>query len=191
MKKLSVVLFLIFTGIVSLSAQERMKFMGKSMDCSPKEMQTHLQKKGLTYLTAVENGVILQGTFQGYLDCDFVIRQDYGIISFCRVVLPQKSVLVSWSQLYADYQNIVSKIATKYGDPTVVKEDFEDNPSYGLSDYNKMDQVRKGKCHYSSEFVVGDYGLIIVTINDSERVFIDYYDTGNYKKIEDLQNDEL
>ena len=190
MKKLSIILFLIVVGISSISAQERMKFMGKSMDCSLKEMQTHLQGRGLTYQTAFENGVVLQGTFQGYLDCNFVIRQNYGIISFCRVVLPQESYSVSWSQLYADYQNIVSKIAAKYGKP-VVEEYFEDNPSYGLSDYGKMSQVRDGKCHYSSAFLVGDYGLIIVSINDSESVFIDYYDNANNKKIEDLQNDEL
>lgn len=190
MKKLSIILFLVIVGISSISAQERMKFMGKSMDCSLKEMQTHLQGRGLTYQTAFENVVVLQGTFQGYLDCDFVIRQDYGIISFCRVVLPQESYSVSWSQLYADYQNIVSKISAKYGQP-IAEEYFEDNSSYDLSDYGKMSQVRDGKCHYRSAFLVGDYGLILVTINDSERVFIDYYDNTNQKKIEDLQNDEL
>ena len=84
MKKLTIIVFLVVVGIVSLSAQERMKFMGKSMDCSPKEMQTFLQGKGLTYQTESENGVLLQGTFQGYLDCIFAIRQDYGIINFCR-----------------------------------------------------------------------------------------------------------
>lgn len=190
MKKLSIILFLVIAGISSICAQERMKFMGKSMDCSLKEMQTHLQGRGLTYLTAFENGVVLQGTFQGYLNCDFAIRQDYGIISFCRVALPQESVLVSWSQLYADYQNIVSKIAAKYGQP-IAEEYFEDDSSYGLSDYGKIDQVSNGKCHYSSSFLVGNYGLILVTINDSKRVFIDYYDNANSKKIEDLQNDEL
>lgn len=191
MKKLLAILFLFMIGIVSLSAQERMKFMGKSMDCSLKEMQTHLQGRGLTYKTAFENGVLLQGSFQGYLDCDFVIRQDYGIISFCRVILPQKSISVSWSQLYADYQNIVSKISAKYGNPYEVKEEFEDNPSYGLSDYNKMSQVREGKCNYFSIFNVGDYGFIIVTITDSEQVFIDYHDITNISKIMDMQNDEL
>ena len=189
MKKLSIILFLIVVGISSISAQERMKFMGKSMNCTMKEMQAYLQGRGFKYETGMDNAVILKGTFQGYLDCDFVIRQDYGIISFCRVAL-QKSYSVSWSQLYADYQNIVSKIAAKYGEP-VVEEYFEDNPSYGLSDYGKMSQVRDGKCHYSSAFLVGDYGLIIVYINDSESVFIDYYDNANSKKIEDLQNDEL
>lgn len=190
MKKLSIILFLVIVGISSISAQERMKFMGKSMDCSLKEMQTHLQGRGLKYQTTFENAVHLQGTFQGYLDCDFVIRQDYGIISFCRVVLPKKSYSVSWSQLYADYQNIVSKISAKYGQP-IAEEYFEDNASYDLTDYGKISQVRDGKCHYNSLFPVGDYGLIIVAIDDSERIFIDYYDNTNSKKIEDLQNDEL
>lgn len=191
MKKLSIILFLVIVGISSISAQERMKFMGKSMDCSLKEMQTHLQGRGLTYQTAFENGVVLQGTFQGYLDCDFVIRQDYGIINFCRVVLPQKSYSVSWSQLYADYQNIVSKIAAKYGKP-VVEEYFDNELDHNLSDdFWKEQLLRDGKCHYSSAFLVSDYGLIIVSINDSKSVFIDYYDNANSKKIEDLQNDEL
>lgn len=153
-------------------------------------MQTFLQGKGLTYQTESENGVLLQGTFQGYLDCIFAIRQDYGIINFCRVALPQESILVSWSQLYTDYQNIVSKISAKYGTP-VATEYFEDNSSYDLSDYGKIKQVRDGKCHYTSAFLVGDYGLILVSIDDSERVFIDYYDNANSKKIEDLQSNEL
>lgn len=194
MKKLAMILMVVMAAMTSLNAQEtqveRMKFMGKSMDCTKEEMSRHLQGRGFKFYLEMDNGILLKGTFQGYLNCTVVIREDYGLISFCRVALPQKSFSPSWNELYNDYKNMVSNISEKYGTPLSI-EYFDDNETYDLSDYGKIRQVEQEKCHYTSEWPVGLSGFIRVTIHSSKQVFIDYYDAVNVDKIEQKQNDEL
>ncbi len=193
MKKLSVLIILVFAGIFSLSAQERMKFMGKSMDCTPKQMQAHLQSKGYKYELEMENGIALSGTFQGYIGCNLLIRQDYGIISWCRVALPQKSIIASWSELYSQFVDMTDRLSVKYGKPETETYFDKDYDSFGgeLDDYDKIRLVEKGKCHYYASFEVGTYGLIIVAIHESKCVFVDYYDLENQQKVKQKQDDEL
>lgn len=194
MKKLAMILMVVMAAMTSLNAQEtqveRMKFMGKSMNCTKEVMSSYLQGRGFKYIRKEDNVIFLKGTFQGYLNCTVVIREDYGLISFCRVILPENSYDQSWNKLYNDYENMVSKIESKYGEATFSEEYFDDEPSYGLSDYSKLDYLKKEKCHYYALWKV-EAGMILVSIDSSEQVFIDYYDAVNYDKIEQKQNDEL
>ena len=190
MKKVALILALVLAGMFSLNAQERMKFMGKSMDCTKEEMSKHLQGRGFKYYDKGENWIRLKGTFQGRMDCTVVLRTDYSVLSFCRIVLPEKSYSQSWNELYTEYSYMVNRLKEKYGEPTS-EERFDDEPSYSFSDYQKMNHVEEGKCHYESCFLVGDYGYILVYIDSSKRVFVDYNDISNRNKIEQMQNDEL
>ena len=184
MKKLSIILFFIVLGMSSICAQEHMKFMGKSMDCTMKQMQTHLEDRGFKYHAELHDGVYLKGPFQGYDDCIVGIYTRYGIISNCLVALPKTS---NWSQIYTDYQKIVAKLTTKYGEPEI-EEWFEDSDD--LSEYGKMRQVRARQCHYEAYFFV-DYGGIIVSIEPSESIFISYFDDKNGELIKEKEFEEL
>lgn len=168
------------------SSSKRLKFMGKSMNCSMSAMATHLQTKGYKIEAKLEGSIFMTGTFQGYRNCDFVLREDYNILSFCRVILPG-SYDMSWTKLESDYNDIVYRYTQKYGVPQISKSDFTGNP---YSDYEKLDFVENDKCNYYCIFFI-EGGSIIVSIESSKRVWITYKDDIATDKIKKIQQDEL
>lgn len=181
-------IFYTFTGLFAqqVDLSQRLKFMGKSMDCSMLEMAKYLKTKGCINEYSNKNAILMTGTFLGYLDCAFVLREDYGILNFCRVILPG-SYDMSWTKLESDYNDIIYRYTQKYGVPQISKSDFAGNP---YSDYEKLDFVENDKCNYYCVFFI-DGGSIIVSIESSKRVFITYEDSISTDKIEKMQQDEL
>lgn len=192
MKRLAI-LFLMMLSALNVNAQDsqmRMKFMGRGMDCSKATMSKHLQNRGYKVIRDQDNAIILEGAFQGYLDCRVVLREDYGILNFCRIILPSDNYgYDGWVKLYGDYTNIVGKLSGKYGEPKYDERYFDDEGKI-YSDYSRMNAVGSGKCHYHSLFV-SDGGYIIVTISEYKDIRIDYHDDENQKQIENCLNDEL
>lgn len=191
MKKRLILLLTVFITFMGSFAQQttstqRLKFMGKSMDCSMLEMATYLQTKGYKIKKDEKGFIYMSGTFQGYLGCDFVLREDYNILSFCRIVLPG-SYNMSWAKLESDYDDIVYRFTQKYGVPLISKSEFE---GYPYNDYEKLKFVRDGKCNYYCVFFI-EGGYISVSIDSIERVFITYKDSISESKIEKIQQDEL
>ena len=192
MKKRLILLLTIFITFMGSFAQQatstqRLKFMGKSMDCSISEMATHLQTKGCKIEGKKEGIIYMKGTFSGIRNCDFVLREDYGILNFCRIILPV-NYHMSWTNLESDYNRIVEKFTQKYGGFfTLSSSDFEGNP---YSDYEKLNFVEDGKCNYYSVFFAGG-GTITVSIESVKRIFITYEDFISRDKIEKIQQDEL
>ena len=193
MKKRLILLLTGFITFMSSFAQQatstqRLKFMGKSMDCSMLKMATHLQTKGckINKNNLEKNFIYMSGTFQGYLGCDFVLREDYNILSFCRIVLPG-SYDMSWAELESDYNDIVYRFTQKYGVPRISTSEFEEHP---YSDYEKLKFVKDGKCNYYSVFFI-EGGSISVHIDSIERIFITYEDSISKNKIKKLEQDEL
>lgn len=192
MKKRLILLLTIFITFMGSFAQQatstqRLKFMGKSMDCSMSKMASYLlQTKGCKLEAKGKDFIFMKGTFQGYKNCDFVLREDYNILSFCRVVLPS-SYDISWAKLESDYNDIVYRFTQKYGVPPISKSEFEEHP---VSDYEKLKFVKDGKCKYGCIFFI-EGGTITVRIGSSLSVFITYEDIIAKDKVEKLQQDEL
>lgn len=168
------------------SSSKRMKFMGKSMNCSMSAMATHLQTKGYKTESKIEGGIFMTGTFQGYRNCDVILREDYNILSFCRVILPS-SYDVSWTKLESDYKDIVSRYTEKYGEPQISRFDFAENV---YSDYDRLNLVEKDKCNYYCVFFI-DGGSITINIDSSKSVWITYRDDISTEKIKKILQDEL
>lgn len=189
MKKRLILLLTIFITFMGSFAQQatstqRLKFMGKSMDCSMSEMATHLKTKGCNNEYKKENVIFMIGTFLGYSNCAFVLREDYGILNFCRVILPNNT---SWAKLESDYNNVVYSYTKKYGVPQISKSEFEERQ---YSDYTKLSSVMTGNCRYYSIFFI-EGGTITVSIESSKTVWITYEDYIAIDKIDKIQQDEL
>lgn len=192
MKKRLILLLTIFITFMGSFAQQqttstqRLKFMGKSMDCSVSEMATHLQTKGCKIKGKLEGSIFMTGTFQGYPDCLFILGEQYSILSICGVFLTD-SYDMSWAKLESDYNRIVEKFIQKYGVPQISKSEFDENP---YSDYEKLRFVKDGKCMYYSIFLI-EGGTIEVSISSEKRVMIRYIDSIAKDKIDKIQQDEL
>ena len=185
MKKRLILLLTIFITIIGSSAQQatstqRLKFMGKSMDCSVSEMAAHLKTKGCKIKAKEEGLIIMSGTFQGYKDCIFVLSEDYNILKSCTILLPD--IYDNWTTA-SDYNRLVKKFTQKYGVPQISKSEFDENP---YSDYEKL---RFGRCLHRSVFFI-EGSTIDVSIS-SKRVMIRYLDKIAIDKIEKIQQDEL
>lgn len=93
MKKRLILLLTIFITFMGSFAQQttstqRLKFMGKSMDCSALEMATYLQTKGCRIEAKLGGSIFMTGTFQGYLNCGFCVEEEYNILKSCSIVYP-------------------------------------------------------------------------------------------------------
>ena len=190
MKKRLILLLAIFITFMGSFAQQatstqRLKFMGKSMNCSMSEMATHLQTKGCKMIDKREGRIGMTGTFQGYRDCIFVLSEDYNILNSCAVFLPDS--YDNWTELESDYNRIVEKFTQKYGVPQISKSGFE---GYSYSDYEKLDFVENDKCNYRSIFFI-EGGIISVLIHSNKTVWIMYLDKIAIDKINKIQQDEL
>jgi hypothetical protein len=194
MKKRLILLLTIFITFVGSFAQQatstqRLKFMGKSMDCSMSEMATHLQTKGCKIEAKDKDLILMSGTFQGYLGCKFVLAEVYNMLRCCIIFLPS-SYDKSWTELESDYNEIVDKFTQKYGAPEVSISEFEGNP---YSDYEKLKFVKDGKCNYRSIFFIegGTISIGIGSFVSFNRVIILYSDGTTKDKIDKIQQDEL
>lgn len=194
MKKRLILLLTIFITFMGSFAQQatstqRLKFMGKSMDCSMSEMATYLQTKGCKIKVKEEDLILMTGTFQGYLDCEFVLGEVYNMLKCCIILLPS-SYGKSWTELESDYNRIVDKFTQKYGAPDVSISEFEGNP---YSDYEKLNLVENDKCNYHSIFFIegGTISIGIKSFRSLNRVIILYSDNITRDRIEKIQQDEL
>jgi len=193
MKKRLILLLTVFITFVGSFAQQttssqRLKFMGKSMDCSMSEMATYLQTKGCKIKINEEDLISMTGTFQGYLDCEFVLAE-YNMLKCCIILLPS-SYGKSWTELESDYNRIVDKFTQKYGAPDISVSKFEGNP---YSDYEKLNLVENDKCYYRSIFLIegGAVSIGIRSIGSLNRVTILYSDNITRDRIEKLQQSHI
>lgn len=183
-------IFYTFTGLFAqqIDSSQRLKFMGKSMNCSMSAMATHLQTKGYKIEDTKKDMILMKGTFQGYLNCYFVLRKEYNILSFCRIALLDDDFDKSWEELESAYNDIVYRYTQKYGAPQISESNFTGNLLY--SNYEKLDLVKNDKCNYYCIFFI-EGGTITIYIDSSQSIFITYKDGISTDKIEKMRQDEL
>jgi hypothetical protein len=77
-------------------------------------------------------------------------------------------------------------LTTKYGEPRLNEEKFENTPSYvNIEDDNeKFREVKKGNCKYAAAYtsLKDGMGIIAIEIKDSGRIGLHYEDFANSKK---------
>lgn len=190
MRKRLILLLTILITFMGSSAQQttstqRLKFMGKSMDCSVSEMATHLRTKGCKIKDKKEGFIFMRGTFQGYRDCIFALREDYKILGICSVVIPRDNL----NKLCSVYNDIVYQFRQKYGVPQTSKSGFKENP---YLNYERLNLVN-GKCLDYNIFFIEEGAISVRYISNglNGSVLIIYEDNIAKDKIEKIQQDEL
>lgn len=181
MRKRLILLLTIF--ITSFAQQatsaQRLKFMGKSMDCSMSEMATHLQTKGCKIVEKKKDFIFMEGTFQGYKNCHFNLVEDYNILEYCSVVF--SCYYMASANVYSD---IVKRLTQKYGVPS----------ESGNSSSSYCSEFTGGKCSDFNSFFIEGGAIKVIRVTEcfgGDRVWIIYEDSIAKDKIEKIKQEEL
>jgi len=158
--KLLYLLFLIATSILFAQDKRHLTFKGVPINGSLKSFVTELQKTGLKYVSTLDGNAQFEGEFAGYSNCTVYAISKNDLVFKVGVLFPDQD---SWTLLSNNYFNIKRLLTEKYGDPIIVKEEFEN--SYANDNNSKMNQVKFDNCRYYSSFMTLD-GYIELSISN-------------------------
>ena len=185
MKKLFASLLYLFVVCSSFAqdTEQHLKFKGIPIDGTPSEFGAKLKASGFKYVKELSGNQWYEGSFAGYNNCEVVVKSTNNFVYEVVALLPQN---YSWNHLYNAYSSLKEMLTTKYGEPWLNEEKFENTPSYvNIEDDNeKFREVKKGNCKYAAAYTNLKEGLgtIIIEIKDSGRIGLYYEDFTNSKK---------
>ena len=163
--------------------EQHLKFKGIPIDGTPSEFGEKLKASGFVYDTTLVGNPWYKGSFAGYYNCDICVKVHNNMVYEVAALLPQN---YSWDHLYNSYSTLKEMLTTKYGEPWLNEEKFENTPPYvNIEDDNeKFREVKKGNCKYSAAYtsLKDGLGIIVIEIKDSGRIGLYYEDFTNSKK---------
>lgn len=183
MKKLLLILFVLFSIGVNAQTESHLEFKGIPITGSLDNMVGKLKSQGYELIKIVENAAVLEGKFANencelYVWCTPKTKIVYQIL----VKFDSKD---SWWSLKSDYQKLKEQIRTKYNVTPDVAEGFL-KPYYEGDGY-ELQAIRLSKSIHSSEFKLSE-GEITLMIIDSPCVKLYYMDAIGYKLKEQEEN---
>lgn len=173
-KNLLALLFLLFTTVLGVNAQEHMKFMGIPIDGTLSSFGTKLSEKGFVKKNADDGILSFKGKFTGK-DVDVLLLGTEETLTVWKVVvLFDKET--SWSSIKSIFNDYKDMFKGKYGEPS---NDFHffSKPYYEGDGY-EMQALRMDKCTYST-FWNTLQGSINLDMNKRGYITIAYEDKAN------------
>lgn len=157
-------------------ASQHLEFRGIPIDGNVNAFVAKLENLGYNLIEKEKDGAFLSGLFTGKEATIAVLgtKKSSTVCMVC-VQLPKNSTWYGAKSEYLYYKELFTQ---KYGEPSRHREDF-DRPYYEDDGY-ELSALSRGKCHYTSLFVV-ENGTIMITIGDGGRLNIYYDDTKNRK----------
>jgi hypothetical protein len=156
MKKLVIVLLLIFLTIISFS---QLTFNNIPLGTSYQDFKIKLQEKGFIFhpVEGDDNSYYYTGEFIGKdAEIMVLITPKTKIVWKVAVYLPELS---NWNRVKSEFLYLCEKMEEKYGSPTD-KFTFFSDPYYEGDGY-ELQAIYKEKCHYGS-FWGNDNGDIFI-----------------------------
>lgn len=180
------VLFTMFfiCTLSSFAQTEHMKFMGIPITGSMIDIEKKLEEKGFVYKIEFSEGDTTniireyEGIFTGSKVSVYVVS-DYDIVWKIEVKYPDYN---SFSAIEKDYKTMVKQYSIKYGDKIEHYEFFNDSTKL-LDDYDKLQQLKEGQCHYISFWDL-ENGNISIRIASDLSLRISYADAESLNKKE-------
>jgi len=184
-----------FTATLAQTESEHLTFKGVPIDGSLTSFVQKMKQKGFTYLTSLDNVVVMKGTFSGYNDCKIYVysSEQKDLVYNIGVIFPETE---SWGVLSSNYFNLKEMLTTKYGEPSDCTETF-DAYSQPRDDQMKMFYAQTDKCKYETVFALsnGWIKLIISHVRanyqDTCYVSLIYTDFVNYMNNQSKAIDDL
>ena len=161
--------------------EHHLKFKGIPIDGTPFEFGEKLKETGFSYRETDSDGYRwYKGNFAGYNNCEIVVKANNNIVYEVVAIFPES---YSWNHLYNNYSSLKRMLTTKYGEPWLNKEKFENTPSYVKieNDDAKFKEVQKGNCKYVVAFTSEKDGIgdIVLEIKKSCCISLFYTDYRN------------
>lgn len=168
-----------------------LKFKGVPIDGTLKKFVSRMKQKGFKSVGSKNGMAILKGDFAAYKECAIYVStlDNKDLVSRISVVFPNQE---TWEYLYGDYMNLKELLTEKYGVPSSVTEEFQDE--YIDDDRDRMIAVMTDRCNYESRFTT-EKGEIVLSIEHegakSYFVTLVYKDKINSNIIKETAKDDL
>lgn len=188
MKKVLLIIVSVLLTVNSF-AQEHLKFKGKSMDCSCREMQHYLTEQGFK-TDSYEDGVwLMTGKFAGSEALLIINPSPNGKVSSVIVVYDVEDW--SWKIVKGKLETYEEMLTKKYGKPKMSKKDLD----VGYRDGSGMELLgfRYGSSEYTLGWDVdgGAIGLALLSEGGKTAISILYLDNINSDVEEQEAYDDL
>lgn len=171
MKRLVLILFVLFSIGVNAQQESHLEFKGIPITGTLDNMLNKLQERGYELVYEEENAAALEGNFANE-NCKLHVYGTPKTKVVYRIVVVF-GTQDNWWSLKSDYKKLKEQISAKYNIRPDAKERFFD-PYYEGDGY-ELQALRKGKCLYLSTFDV-DNGTIHILLSDKQSVYLYYTD---------------
>ena len=190
MKKLVFVLMML-VGMTVTAQTDHLKFKGIPIDGALTSFVNKLKQKGFTVQQSDKGTAMLTGDFAAVKGCTVVVSEhESGVVNRVAVMFPSKD---TWLLLYRDYSDLKEMLTQKYGEPSVVVEEFQ-NHTYELDDNDKMHEVLMDRCRYICDWTP-ENGTIELRIQNVSLVgavvVLVYIDADNEAKVREKALEDL
>lgn len=182
MKNHSIKLLAFFLFIASFESFGQ-EFLGIKIEGNLNEIIAKFKQKGFKVIPPVENSVLLEGK-AGTSNVEIVAFASpiSKTVYKLNVYLPKKT---SWSNLKSEYQDYLSTLTNKYGQPTDSFDFFESPYKEGEGD--EMIAVEMEKCHYSAFWTnvsihISEFKQIRISYENLKNIEIRKYEDTKLKK---------
>lgn len=179
MKKMILAVVCCLLAITTIAQNdEHMTFKGIPMDGTLKHFTSKLKSKGYELVGLQPGTSVLEGEFAGYKNCSIYVMADNSD-NVCKVmvVLP---FMYKWRELEECYNDLVSMLKEKYGEPAHVENSIGDGGT--LSDKERIEELKNDNCRYFSIFYNEKGSVQSVISHDGTTscfVVLCYYDNAN------------
>lgn len=174
--------------LLDLADMFTIKFKGVTLGAPLKDVLPLLEKD-FEYVMSYNGYTILKGKFAGYRDCSIYLNaeDEDEIVSIVAIYLPYTD---SWNTLYAQYCNLKSSLAEKYGEPKDCKEDLIGRR------YNKILDLIHNDISCKTVFGVSVFGEVELGLFGYEgsrkgAVILKYIDLLSIKRQGDVDAEDL
>lgn len=168
-----------------ITTGEHLTFKGIEINGNLSDIKKRLEMNGFSFVCEVDNGLVMEGNFAGYSNCEILVLNSLYTNCVWKIVvlLPQCS---NWYNLKDDYNKLKEIYTKKYGKP--------DSYEYFTSPYEEGDgyeltALSSNNCTYLSFYNVSK-GDISVSISQDERITLAYEDGINSKLESEARNNQ-
>ena len=175
----------------SVMAEGHMKFKGIEIAGKPGDFADQLQTKGFEYIGDMDGIDVLEGDFAGYKKCMVWIIADQNEVVRVNVTFPSQS---AWSPLYDNYTTIKKMLTTKYGKPTIDKEEWQGYRGKPEDDRSCLHELIMDRVKIFSAFEAenGSIELQIMKLSHTSfGVIISYFDNESQERLKSNAIDDL
>ena len=159
MKRIIIIAVTLFFGI-SGYCQEHMKFMGIEMNVKTSKFVRMLKQEGFGIYYREGGSYIMEGDFARYDSDIFIYSNNHKMVYKTVAVIDS----YSWGYCKNIYDELLTNLKVKYGDPAVTTNEFL--PPYEEGNGRELTALKAGNVHWHSLWVT-DAGRILLSINYS------------------------